>query len=845
MGEFDLGTARGKIVLDNSQAIASAQSTKAAVGTLGEQGAIAGQQLKKAGTIVAGATAVMALGLKKAVDASADFEKELSAIKSVSGGSEEALEAVREKALQLGRDTAFGAGQAANAMFELSKRGLSLEEIVNGAADATVALAAASDIDLATAAAIASNAMNTFKLEAEDATQVADLLAGAANNSGTDVLAMGEAIQQVGATASTLNIPLNEVVTTLGLLGDRGISGGKAGTTLNRALLNLQPASDAAATAMENLGLITEDGTNAFFDQEGQMKSLAEVAELLNGALDGLTDQERVAALETIFGSRAIAAASALADAGANGAEGFRALDSAIGDVQATDVAAEKLDNLSGSLTILKGSVETALISLGSPLQTGIKDFADSITVLVNKFGELPKETQESIANMALLAVKIGGVITAVGAAVLVISKIIAVFKGFIAIFKLLSVLLRANPIGILITALAVLIPILFRWFQGSERAQEVFANLWDVIQRGADILIGFAQEAWSAILNFFDNLSGFGDDVIEFFRQLPDAIAEFFQELPGRLQEFFSSLPANLGTLLGLVLGTIIEFGIKALTHFTGWILEAPGIILDGINIILKTLGDAVKFIIPIAVEWGLKFVDFLIAELAKMPGRIIDLVVSFPGALQAALNTFIDIGLNFIEGLIGGFLSKGPDLVEAGLNLWETIKEGIGNIVTDVVDALRDNLQNITDFLTDLWRDTVAAFETGQQAIADTVSSVWSSIKGFIVDNITAAAQFFIDKINGMISGINSLIGFLNNLGLSIGTIPQLTVDLGNKVTVNSSDGFVDSGVRTGGVSVVVNNPAPEPASTSVADAVVGEIFLGAGSTNDIFIEEATVPI
>src|SRR5678816_4657152 len=84
---------------------------------------------------------------------------------------------------------------------ELIKAGISVEDTLNGAADATVALAAAGEIDLPQAATISANAMNAFGLAAKDLPHVADLIAGAANASAIDVGEFGQSLQQAGATA--------------------------------------------------------------------------------------------------------------------------------------------------------------------------------------------------------------------------------------------------------------------------------------------------------------------------------------------------------------------------------------------------------------------------------------------------------------------------------------------------------------------------------------------------------------------------------------------------------------------------------------------------------------------
>src|SRR5262249_48252109 len=137
----------------------------------------------------------------------------------------------------------------------------------------------------------------------------------------------------------------------------------------------------AATAEMRTLGLITADGKNQFFDAAGKVKSLAEVQGLLAKATAGLSAEQKIATFSTIFGSDAIRAASVLAR---QGADGFTRRATAMGKVSAADVATTKLDNLAGSMEQLKGSLETAAISVGLKLTPVLKGLADSATGAVN-----------------------------------------------------------------------------------------------------------------------------------------------------------------------------------------------------------------------------------------------------------------------------------------------------------------------------------------------------------------------------------------------------------------------------------------------------------------------------
>jgi TP901 family phage tail tape measure protein len=167
------------------------------------------------------------------------------------------MDQLRNKALQLGKDTSFSASEAASAIEELVKQGISVPDVMNGAADATVALAEAGELELPRAAEIASNAMNQFKLSAQDLPHVADLLAGAANASSASVGDLGSALEYVGPVAHSMGLSIDDTTGALAILANNGIKGTEAGTQLRGMLLGLTPTTNKQSEAFKKLGLIT------------------------------------------------------------------------------------------------------------------------------------------------------------------------------------------------------------------------------------------------------------------------------------------------------------------------------------------------------------------------------------------------------------------------------------------------------------------------------------------------------------------------------------------------------------------------------------------------------------
>ena len=320
------------------------------------------------------------------IKTSMDFDYQLSAIKSLipkegqDGQSrDEIMSQIRERAMQLGQDTVFGNTDVARGMTELVKAGVQLKDVLGEASEAALNLATAGGLELAEAAETMSTAMNAFKVT--DATHAADILAGAANASATDVHELRYSLAACSAVAAGAGVSFEDTNTALAVFAQNGLKGSDAGTSLKTMLSNLIPRTDTQIAAFSKLGLITEKGTSAFFNQKGEVKSLAEIAGILQSKLKGLTKEEQMSTLYDMFGSDAIRGGMILMR---EGAEGVTEMFEEMSKVTAKEMALTQLDNLKGDIEELSGAWENFQITLMSGSGTsGLRSFTQELTDLV------------------------------------------------------------------------------------------------------------------------------------------------------------------------------------------------------------------------------------------------------------------------------------------------------------------------------------------------------------------------------------------------------------------------------------------------------------------------------
>lgn len=325
--------------------------------------------------------AVLALGAD-ALTTGANFESAMSGVGSILGATKDQIVELSNEAIRLGMDPnlVVTATEAAGAMEELAKNGLTATEILNGAAEATIALSNATGVDLATGAQIASTAMQLFNIDAENMSVVVDQVTAVANMSRFTAEDFALAVGMGGAAAKSAGVEFEEFTAVIAALSTVTSSGSDAGTSFKTFLTRLVPISDSATEAMKELGIITEEGSNRFFDAAGNMKSMAEIAGILQETLSGLSEEQRISALHSIFGADASRAAIGLMQ---QGEQGFLDLMAAMAETDAAENAATRMDNLKGVLEILGGVLEGFKIKFTQAIGPGLRAGVESLTAFL------------------------------------------------------------------------------------------------------------------------------------------------------------------------------------------------------------------------------------------------------------------------------------------------------------------------------------------------------------------------------------------------------------------------------------------------------------------------------
>ena len=337
--------------------------------------------------LAAAGMAAGALGVA-AIKTASDFDASMSGVQSATRASASEMDLLRQAAIQAGADTIYGATDAAGAIEELGKAGISTTDILNGGLIGALNLAASDGMEVADAAGYMSTALTQFNLSGADATRVADTLAAGAGKALGSVSDMGEALNNSGAMAHSFGLGLEETVGVLAAFASQGQIGAEGGTLLSSVLNNLTAQTEKQKEAMKEYGI-------TLYDQEGNFVGMASLAGQLQDKLGGLTREQRNAAIAAMFDSYARKGVLALYQ---EGAQGIQEWTDAVSDSgYAAEMASARTDNLQGDMEQLSGSFETLLINLGEGGQGPLRSLVQTLDTLVDAFSSLPAPVQQTI----------------------------------------------------------------------------------------------------------------------------------------------------------------------------------------------------------------------------------------------------------------------------------------------------------------------------------------------------------------------------------------------------------------------------------------------------------------
>ena len=369
------------------------------------------------------------------INTAGDFEASMSNVEALSGASGDELEAMSDKAKEMGATTKFTAGESADALSYMALAGWDTQSMLEGISP-VLNLAAAANMDLAQASDIVTDYLTAFGLKASDTTHFVDVMAYAMAHSNTDVIQLGEAYKACASTATSLGYSVEETTAVLATMANAGVKGGEAGTALNAIFTRLATNTKKCGDELANYGV-------NIYDAHGNMQSLSSILTGMAGIWDTLTDQEQANLAKVIAGTNQYSKLQTImagcSEAAAEGGQSFADYTAALNDCagSADKMAGTMLDNMNGRLTLMQSAADGLKIAIGedlTPTMSGLYDVGAQVLGWMQGFVEENPGVVKGIAAGTVALGGLLGVMTAASAAIKIGSAAMGLFSASLGV---------------------------------------------------------------------------------------------------------------------------------------------------------------------------------------------------------------------------------------------------------------------------------------------------------------------------------------------------------------------------------------------------------------------------
>lgn len=688
------------------------------------------------------------------VATAAGFEDQIARVGAVSRATGPELKALEEKARELGATTSFTAVQVGEAEQYLAMAGFSAAENI-AALPGVLNLAAATATDLGRAADISSDILGAFGMKAEQMGRVADVLAKTCATANTNMELLGDTMKYVAPVARVAGLSIEETAAMAGLLGNVGIKGSQAGTTLKAMLNKMAAPAKEAQKVFQKFGITVKD-------QAGNLRSPIQLLGEMSGKLKKLGTAEQMAAMKAIVGEEAVAGFAELIEKG-----GIGKLQDYIKKIQesgsACDEMAGRMNNtLAGSIRGLGSAWESLQITIGKVFLPVVRAVVNAFTGLVRLFDRFA----QTRAGAAILKFA-GALATAVVAVTVFAAGMWAVGKAAPFVGKVfLGIKTALLGLGAPVWALVAAASLLYVAWKNN------FGGIATVLSRWGRT-IGLVARGVIAI---FESLKGSAFEIRgELARDIKAAGLEGLVVNVGkivyRIREFFSGIwdglnlngaaaaltPAiltirdlfdSLGELIGRVFGSEVKSAAADARSFGQILGGFLSVCLEAVATVIANVVRGLDVLLSL-FRWCAAVVNGDWSTATEMARRIWD---NFCAALMSFADLFrIGDWMRAAWADATEWLSS-IDLFESGAKLIDTLKEGILSAASGLVDSVKGVFQDVRNLL---------PFSDAKEGPLSTLTLSGSRLMTTLSEGVNAGFPSLLQNISGKFQNIRDGLG------------------------------------------------------------------------------------
>lgn len=729
---------------------APSKETLKAMRKMSSEAKAAGKSIKSAGDTIANAGSKMTKSVTvpiagvgvAAVKTAADYESAMSNVQAITGATGDDFKKLTQLGKDLGASTAWSAQECAEAMQYTGMAGWTAQQNIDGL-KGILDLASASGTELARTSDIMTDAISAFGYKASDSAKFADVMTKACTAANVSVDTLGESYKYCGAICGTMGYSIDEVTTSLAVMGNMGIKGSQAGTALKNAISNMAAPTKNMKAAMDDLGI-------SITNQDGSMKSWGDVIKNLQGSFKGLSQDQQAAYAKQLFGKESMAGMLAIIN---TSTKDYNALADSIKNSggAANDAAQTQLNNLNGQLTLLKSALEGAAITIGDKLLPYIKSAVTWVQKATDWFNGLSDAQVNTI-------MKIAGVVAAIGPAIMIFGKLTSgIGQAVLTFVKISGAIAKAGGVLGLITSPAGIV---------------------------IGVLAGVAAAAFLIIKNW--------DKVKPAVMKVKDA---FTSVMPSIKQTIANAISAAMPIITTLV---------KTFKDIIPKAINVAKTVIAAITPVIKTVVNTVSAIIPIIAKTFVSVAQKL-TPAVKTIANVVKAAIPVIGKLFAAAFTFVGNTItkvmpyiNRIAKVIGSVLvfavKAVSPVVQKMASTFSIVFTSVFNIVSKIVNKLKQVFNGIGIVIKAVMAVVKTEITTAFRIAANVIESAAGSIKQ-VISGITKVFNGILDFISGVFTGNwkKAWEGVKNIFGGCFEALAGLC-----KVPINAVIGLINSAIE-----------------------------------------------
>lgn len=704
------------------------------------------------GTAAALGAAIYAGPVKK----SRELEAQMSTVKAISNATTEDMTRLTDMAKHMGATTQFTAVEAGKALEYMAMAGWKTDQMLGGL-PGIMNLAAASGEDLGQVSDIVTDALTAFNMTADQSGRFADVLAQASSNANTNVSMMGATFQKVAPVAGTLGYSVEDMSLGIGLMANASVKAETAGTSLKTALANMAKPTKQMQAYMDKYGISL---TNA----DGSMKTFREVIDNLRSSLGGLSKTEKTAAATAIFGKESFAGMLAIVNA--SDAD-FKKVSDAVNNAAgaAERMAAIKLDNLEGDVTLLKSATDGLQTAIGDALLPTFRAGTQQLTKFVSNLTEFINANPELVRTIVkvtagLLAFKAAALTAKLGflelkGGVLTVQKVMALFKGKTALAGVEAVGFAGKVKGVAKSVTG--------YFGGIGSAAGGVGRAFGQMFNGTKIGGAFSKIGGVAGGVFSKLFSGMGGVATRAFTGVAGTITNVLGKAgtavaAGPLGKIGSVIGKGFGKM-GTLIAPLQKLGGAILGPFSGIlgkVLPVVGVIsliVAAVQILRDNLDKVREVVERVFGKAGLDVFNGIVDAITNIGDTIRNIFTdgNLGGARQFLINLFGEEATGVIDGAI--------TILQTVWNILSGFIEFVNAYVRPIVEQIFSFivgtvLPQIAQAFAE-WAPTIASILQGLAEVVSTIATAIMAVIQFLMPTIQSIIGVALETIKGVVSG------------------------------------------------------------------------------------------